>query len=38
MKIIELLDQSCIIPEMTATSKQEVLERLFCGLCGPGVH
>ncbi len=32
MKIIELLDQSCIIPEMTATSKQEVLEELAATL------
>ena len=32
MKIIDLLDQSCILPEMTATSKQAVLEELAATL------
>ena len=32
MKIIELLDQNCILPEMSATSKQAALEELAATL------
>jgi PTS system nitrogen regulatory IIA component len=37
MKIIDLLDQSCILPEMTATSKQAALEELAATLV-PGAE
>ncbi len=37
MKIIDLLDQSCILPEMTATGKQAALEELAATLV-PGAE
>jgi PTS system nitrogen regulatory IIA component len=37
MKIIDLLDQSCILPDMTATSKQAALEELAATLV-PGAE